>query len=32
MRKSYSFSKCLKMHTARIKIIIDNHNLNIILD
>ncbi|WP_071892632.1 IS1 family transposase [Hymenobacter sp. PAMC 26628] len=31
VRKSCSFSKCLKMHTARIKIIIDNHNRNIIL-
>jgi IS1 family transposase len=32
VRKSCSFSKCLKMHTARIKIIIDNHNRSIILD
>ena len=31
VRKSCSFSKCLKMHTARIKIVIDNHNQNIIL-
>ena len=32
VRKSCSFSKCLKMHTARIKIIIDNHNRSIILN
>ena len=32
VRKSCSFSKCLQMHTARIKIIIDNHNRNIILN
>ncbi|WP_345070853.1 hypothetical protein [Hymenobacter fastidiosus] len=31
VRKSCSFSKCLKMPTARIKIIIDNHNRSIIL-
>lgn len=31
VRKSCSFSKCLKMHTARIKIVIDNHNRSIIL-
>ncbi|RZK23374.1 MAG: IS1 family transposase [Hymenobacter sp.] len=31
VRKSCSFSKCLKMHTARIKISIDCHNRNIIL-
>ena len=31
VRNSCSFSKYLKMHTARIKIIIDNHNRNIIL-
>ena len=31
VRKPCSFSKCLKMHTAQIKIIIDNHNRNIIL-
>ena len=31
-RKSCSFSKCLKMHAARIKLIIDNHNRNIILN
>ena len=30
--KSCSFSKCMKMHAARIKIIIDNHNQRIILD
>ena len=32
VRKSCSFSKCLKTHAARIKIIIDNHNRSIILD
>jgi len=32
VRKSCSFSKCLQMHTARIKIVIDNHNRNIILN
>ena len=32
VRKSYSFSKCLQMHTARIKIVIDNHNRDIILN
>ena len=32
VRKSCSFSKCLKMHTARIKIVIDNHNRSIILN
>ena len=32
VRKSCSFSKSLVMHTARIKIIIDNYNWNIILD
>lgn len=32
VRKSCSFSKCPKMHTARIKIIIDNHNPSIILN
>lgn len=32
VRKSCSFSKCLKMHTARLKIIIDKHNRNSILD
>ncbi len=31
VRKSCSCSKCLKMHTARIKIIIDKHNRSIIL-
>ncbi|AMJ64595.1 IS1 family transposase [Hymenobacter sp. PAMC 26628] len=31
VRNSCSFSKCLKMHTARIKIIIDNYNRSIIL-
>lgn len=31
VRKTCSFSKCLKMHTARIKIIIDSHNRSIIL-
>lgn len=31
VRKSCSFSKCLKMHAARSKIIIDNHNRGIIL-
>ncbi len=32
VRKSCSFSKSLAMHTARIKIVIDNYNRNIILD
>lgn len=32
VRKSCSFSKGLKMHTARIKIVIDNHNRGIILN
>ena len=32
VRKSCSFSKCLQMHMARIKIVIDNHNRNIILN
>jgi insertion element IS1 protein InsB len=32
VRKSCSFSKALAMHTARIKIVIDNYNRNIILD
>ena len=31
VRKSYSFSKCSEMHTARIKIVIGNHNRSIIL-
>ena len=31
VRKSCSFSKRLQMHTARIKIVIDNHSRNIIL-
>lgn len=26
VRKACSFSKCLEMHTARIKLVIDNHN------
>ena len=29
VRKSCAFSKSLLMHTARIKIVIDNHNANI---
>lgn len=29
VRKSCSFSKSLTMHTARIKIVIDNHNLTL---
>ena len=29
VRKSYSFSKSLAMHTARIKIVIDNYNLTL---
>ena len=32
VRKSCSSSKCLQMHTARIKIVINNHNRNIILN
>ena len=32
VRKSCSFSKSLAMHNARIKIVIDNYNRNIILD
>ena len=32
VRKSCSFSKSLAMHTARIKIVIDNYNRNIILN
>jgi IS1 family transposase len=29
VRKSCSFSKCLTMHTARIKIVIDNYNITL---
>ena len=29
VRKSCSFSKSLAMHTARIKIVIDNYNLTL---
>ena len=32
VRKSCSFNKSLAMHNARIKIVIDNYNRNIILD
>ena len=32
VRKSCSFSESLTMHNARIKIVIDNYNRNIILD
>ncbi|WP_223847428.1 IS1 family transposase [Hymenobacter montanus] len=32
VRQSCSFSKCRKMHTARIKIVIDNHNRSVILN
>ena len=32
VRKSCSFSKSLVMHTARIKIVVDNYNANIILN
>ena len=32
VRKFCSFSRSLEMHTARIKIVIDNYNQNIILD
>ena len=30
VRKSCSFSKCLRTHTARIKIVIDNYNLTLV--
>ena len=30
VRKSCSFSKCIRMHSARIKFVIEHHNLNII--
>ena len=30
VRKSCSFSKCIRMHFARIKFVIEHHNLNII--
>ena len=29
VRKSYSFSESLVMHTARIKIVIDNYNITL---
>ena len=32
VRKSCSFSKSFAIHTARIKIVTDNYNRNIILD
>jgi len=32
VRKSCSFNKCLKMHAARIKIVIDCYNRSVILD